>query len=1115
MRRRMRFGFTLVLAVVLFGGTALAQSTTTGGMKGVVRDESGSGLAGVTVVATSLTTQTAYSEITDGSGAYEITNLPPGSYDVMFYYSDLTAKRRAMPISLGKVTPVHVKLDTSQAGGEVIEIQGSAPTIDVGSTKQGVSVDQDYLDNIPVPGRTFADALGAAPGSAGDLYGVSFSGSSSLENSYIVDGVNTTGLNFGTLGGALINDFIQEIEIITGGYNAEFGRATGGVVNVVTKSGTNEFAGSVFFNGTTDSLIGDNIRPERASTSIEADGNLAYSADFGFELGGPIVKDKVWFYVGFAPRLQRVNIDRVSQRRIDCLQIDPETGLYRRRADGNLDCNPAPTAMGGYADGNPDTDLDTGFPIYEELDSTQLTQDLAQYQWVSKINFAMSPEHQGQLSVIGTPITGQQIGVRGIPSATQRDVSQLTTDLSAKWTSKFNDNKTEVEALVGWHRVKFDSQSAVSGVENEPFQALYFGDLYTWGQGFGAETQRTLDGCRDIGQGATNDLYPLIDNCPEDGFGTESGTPPGYAIGGIGGIADNKEERRSIKLSGVQRINAAGTHVFKGGFDVENNLAEVPRHLSGGAFYRVFIGQYVDMTRFAKINREGGENVCDFDDDEMPIMCDFFDGANPATGNTLNWSGFIQDSWQIRPNLTVNAGLRYEEQRLRYAKELQNTIDPITGAELGKNAMKLDNLWAPRLGATYDWTKEGRSKVYAHWGRFYESVPLRINERSFGGETTLTRYYSPDQCVGDSGDIDPNIGGVNGKDCDLNAVGGLGNVLFGSGVVVAPGVKPQFMDEIVIGAEYELLEDMRVGVAFHNRRLGRVLEDVSTDNAVTYIIANPGEFDSGEEAKLQDEIDSLPPGAERDALEDQLKQFQGIRLFDKAKRDYNALELHATKRFSRAFFIQAAYTYSRLEGNFPGLFSPDTGQLDPNITSQFDLIELLANRDGPLPGDRPHYFKFDGYYTWDFEESGQLTTGVRFRALSGTPVDALGRHYLYGFNESYLLPRGSVARTSFEKSGDIHFAYGRKLGKGYYLEGAVDIFNVVNDQGTAAFDEAYSFDPANPVVGGTLEDLVYLKQVERNDGFETSDPVTRNLNFGNTSARYGSRFARIGVKLTF
>jgi hypothetical protein len=391
---------------------------------------------------------------------------------------------------------------------------------------------------------------------------------------------------------------------------------------------------------------------------------------------------------------------------------------------------------------------------------------------------------------------------------------------------------------------------------------------------------------------------------------------------------------------------------------------------------------------------------------------------------------------------------------------------------------------------------------------------MRINERSFGGETFLIRRYDSSQCT-NMGEIDERIGGPNGEFCDPDETGGLGDQLFGSGVVVAPGVKPQFMDEIVLGSEYEVLEDMRVGIAYSNRRLGRVLEDVSVDNADTYIIANPGEFDTDEEDKLRKERDAFDPMSDEYAeLDEKLRAFQGIRLFDKAKRDYDSLTLTVNKRFSRAFFIQAAYTYSRTQGNYPGLFSPDTGQLDPNITSQFDLIELLSNRDGPLPQDRPHYFKVDGYYVFDFKKAGSMTTGVRFRALSGTPNNALGRHYLYGFDEAFLLPRGSRERTGFDQGVDLHLAYGRDLGKGMKIELFTDLFSVFNTQATADISDTYTLDPVNPVVGGEYEDLVFAK-AQSTSGGETVDPVTRFRNFGNPTARYSPFSARLGARLTF
>ncbi len=1074
---------------------AQAQSSTSGAIQGVVREKgSGKSLGGVTVVVTSPALQGMQAAITEPNGFYKITNLPPGTYLITYTYTDITVRMPNVLVSINKTTPAFAKIDTSQAGGEVITIDSKAPSIDPTSTNQGITLGSDYTKNIPIPGRTFESALGAAAGSAGDDLGVSFSGSTSLENSYIVDGVNTTGLTFGTVGSSLITDFIEEIEIITGGYNAEYGRATGGVVNVVTKSGSNEFHGSVFTYITPGFLVAERTRTPSEASSIDVQSNLGYNMDFGFELGGPIVKDKVWFYVGFAPRFASVNVDKITKRLTDCREV---------LADGSLSgCDPA------LGDGTADEDPDSGFRIYEDLDTRRLTSESSQFQFVSKINFALAPEHQGQITLTGTPLSGQNVGVNGDPAATTRDFSQLTTDLATKWTSKFNNNKTEVEFVAGWHRSATQQDSIDNNANDIPGQILLYGNLGTWSQ-LGFESMKTQAGCTD--SAAAGDPYPFIENCPDEGN-------VGYRVGGPGTVFDQKEERLSAKLSVTQRVKAAGSHEIKAGVDVEQNRVDNLRKISGGVFYNVFLAPFnrTEAIRWVRLapdgNPDGLTDVCrSRGQTTTEYSCSYLPEDN-VVGRTLNWSAYIRDSWQILPNLTFNGGIRYEEQRLRYAKELRNKVDPLTGNKLGKNAMTLGNMWAPRVGLLYDWTKEGRSKIYGSWGRFYESIPMQINNRSFGGEVQYRQVFdSTSQC----GDAVDGYGGPSGLGCtEAGQDPALDEVIFGSGVLVAPGIKAQYLDEVVLGVEYELMEDLKVGISFQNRKLGRILEDVSLDGADTYILANPGEFSSSEQSRLQKQIDAEGDSDEKARLQNQLDQFVGIRTFDKPRRDYNAVQLTAVKRFSRRLFAQGSYTYSRTTGNYPGLFSADNGQVDPNITSQFDLIELLGNRDGPLPIDRPHYFKIDAYYNWDFKKLGLLTTGIRARALSGIPINTLGRHFRYGTDESFVLPRGEMGRTSFETGIDLHLSYGRNLKKGMKLEVFTDLFNVFNSQGNARVWQRYTIDSVNPIIGGTFEDLIFAKQ-QSDGGDETSDPVSRDINFRNVSARYSPFSARLGARLTF
>jgi Ca-activated chloride channel family protein len=159
-----------VMALMIgLGALVWAQSATTGAIQGAVTDsKTGEKLAGVTVVATSSSMTGVQTAITDENGFYKITSLPPGSYEVTFYYLELTVQRSGISVGVNKTTPVFQKLDQGKAGGELIRIQDSAPTIDPTSTTQGITIDKNYIKNIPVPSRTFQGTLGAAAGSQND-----------------------------------------------------------------------------------------------------------------------------------------------------------------------------------------------------------------------------------------------------------------------------------------------------------------------------------------------------------------------------------------------------------------------------------------------------------------------------------------------------------------------------------------------------------------------------------------------------------------------------------------------------------------------------------------------------------------------------------------------------------------------------------------------------------------------------------------------------------------------------------------------------------------------------------------------------------------------------------
>ena len=1089
----MRNALRMIFLVIVIVSPTHGQSITTGAVQGVITNvDTDEPLGGVIVT---IGNQTA---ITDEQGHYKITELLPGTYDVAFEFAGVTSVHSGVVVGANNTTSLYRELKI----GEAIHVKGSPPPINVVSHTHELRVTRKELEHLPIPGVTATDATGQVPGSQNDGRGTAYSGSTSLENRYLVDGIDITGLTYGDVGTPVLNDFVHEIQAITGGYDAQYGRSTGGIVNIITRSGTDDFRGSVFGLARPGFLTAPReLAPSNAS-SIDVNANSAYSGHFGFELGGPIVKKRAWYYLGVAPQLSRTDYTRITKRQTDC-RVREDSGALS-------------TCQAGYADGVPDVDPETGFFITDELDRETRAATSQATSMIAKLNLAATKNDQAQLSLIAVPSSSRTPAVLGLPSTGQRTWG-LTTDTAVRWTSKLGDGSTEIEALLAWHRSTLNTGSIDPSYDNTPLQVLLGGSLAGISN-YGGESARTGAGCAD---NSTDDPYTLITNCPS----TQ------YSIGGPGSLSRDLEERRAARLGVLHRLKMLGSHEIKAGLDFEDDRKTTTRAYSGGAYMFNFSSGPIELHRWVELAPPGNmdpsyDKMCTTPDpggrtDRM-LRCRYIGGLDDAStridGQTVNWGAYLQDSWRPVRGLTLNAGVRYEEQRLRYAAKLRNTIDALTGNPVGDTAMTLTGNFAPRLGVVYDPTHEGRAKVYGAWGRYFEGIPMDINDRSFGSEVSQTQVFA-----GGCGPVDPNTGFSDATRClNTTRAPDAQQLLGSSGVLVAPGVKAQYLDESMIGAELALPSNIVVGASLQYRRLGRVIEDVSTDGANTYIIANPGEWSEAEERKLEQQIASTEDKLEQDRLQQQLELFRGIRNFDKPVRDYAAIELTLGRRFESGLYINASYTYSRTDGNYPGLISYDNGQVDPNISSQYDLIELLGNRRGPLPQDRPHYIKVDAYRSFELGKKSELTVGGRVRALSGIPKNALGAHYLYGADESFLLPRGSLGRTEFEHGIDLHFGYKRALPHNTSAELFVDVFNVYNRQGTFRVDDTYApqYSPTgspqnvNPISGGTYDDLIFAKAIG-SDGIESAVPSGRNPNFGRTTARYAPASAQVGFRVTF
>ena len=1133
-------------AYSLFSPPAFAQSSATvGSLRGVLKDKSTNEPAvGATVVATSPALVGEQVVITDETGQYFITSLPPGLYTLTIYYNNQPFSRQGVLIQLGKEAVVNVTVDSASASGkpsgEVIEIKGTVPIIDQGSTKTGITLTDDYTRNIPT-GRTFAGVLGSAAGSQGDTYGVSLSGATSAENTYVVEGINTTDTGFGGVSTNLPNEFISETEIITGGYNAEFGRATGGIVNVVTKSGSNQFRGSVFGYLTPGSLVADAKVIQREGSSIDSETNLDYAYDVGAELGGPLIKDKLWFHFGINPSSNHTTVTRIINKQLD-----------------------------DDMDGQADIDPTTGFTRREFVSSRDHISDLTTYFFTAKINGALSQNHQFSISLLGNPRAGDAVtgNLLKNPAFNNFHNEDGAYDLSGKWTSKFNEGKTQFDAVIGFHH-GYNNVTPVNGAQDLAVTRYSFERSLT--DFASLEGESAVAGCVD--DPATT--VGSFKKCPVTLYSSQ----------GLGFLEERTNDRTSAVLAVTQRVKAAGYHTFKAGLDIELATYNASKGFTGSQFLTRGLNRdannkvvsdihdpagvkpgswqlrenlrIVQNVTQAELDSDGDGVPDDFDMDGRPdiltdpnsllcasnnAICTTADTIAADTNNT-SFAAFLQDSWQIRPNLTLNAGVRWEQQTGYVSKGLQGTTSP-QGETIPDAAYKLNNMIAPRLGFIYDPTQEGKAKMFGHWGRFYENVPMDLNVRAFGGEITNfttvnnARRAATDPAYNANCDVD-FLNQAQGTDlasvlkmCPQRVPAPQG--ILGEGTeFVAPGMKGQYTQELIFGTEYELMSDFKVGLSYTHRSLPIVIEDVSTDGGTNYLIANPGEDFSGAATDLRAQstqllsdggcmdLNDTSDGCDQSKLalanlqDSRARQLDSVGKFDKPTRNYDAIQISATQRPTKRSLLQASYTYSVSKGNYPGLFSTETGQLDPNLTSLYDLPDLMANRYGNLGLDRPHNLKIDGFYQFDFKKAGVFTTGASFRALSGIAHNALAAHPVYGDQESYLLPRGAVTRSPVTFQTDIHLAYGYDLSKKTRLEGFVRIFNLFNAQEELDVDEEYTIDSAVPIVGGDAEDLKHVKTLDPDSAAEVNKTPLLNKNFTKLNSRQAPRSVQLGFRVTF
>ncbi len=313
MRKIAGTSFFLLLA---FSSLSFAQ--TTGSIVGVVTDDSGAALPGVTVEARGPALQGTKTTVTADDGSYRLSLLPPGPYTVSASLPQFGHAEQTVQALLDRNVTADFRLRATAR--EEVVVSGEALTIDPTSPTLGVNIGQRAIQSLPT-GRDYTSVVQIAPGVSTDASNnnadqttITVYGSSGAENAYLIDGANTTSIEYGLEGKQLNFEFIQEIDVKTGGYEAEYGRSTGGIINVITRSGGNEFHGDAFGYYDKDSLQADTKHVGETLQGVA----LGFTRDdWGADLGGYILKDRLWFFGAY---------DRVTRKTTNALTAGPFKG---------------------------------------------------------------------------------------------------------------------------------------------------------------------------------------------------------------------------------------------------------------------------------------------------------------------------------------------------------------------------------------------------------------------------------------------------------------------------------------------------------------------------------------------------------------------------------------------------------------------------------------------------------------------------------------------------------------------------------------------------------------------------------------------------------------------
>jgi len=970
--------FGLLALLLALSAPAWAQEQR-GSLEGTIRDAQGAVLPGVTVEARSAALIGVRAVATDTTGLYRFPALPPGDYLITAKLPGFQeAKSQVISLSVGQ--QLKADLTMALAGvSEQVEVSANQSVLDVASARTTTTISAKLIEQLP-RGRTFNTLLQVAPGVRAEpkagtagVGGYQFDGASGSENVFIVDGVDVSNIRNASLGtsDAIPFEFLQEVQVKSGGFEAEFGGALGGVVNVVSKSGTDKFHGEALYQFTGSAL---NTGPRGTFRRDPFDATKAeffqaveddYSNQFsGITIGGPLVKDKLRFFGGYIPEVYD------TDRSINFVTAtgpfgtrDSSSKVLRHRGNGRLD--------------------------YVPLQNLQIN---ASYFW-------------------------NPVKTTGLLTGNDPKVLPPTTDLTTQ----------------GGYTQSNATNLGVNYMASSRFLiSARYGYKYL----------------NDKGNTYGKDYVPyLVYNTASTNGGVV--VPPQYAgaagytnVASTFTIQHDLLTRHNVYIDGTYFGALAGqNHTLKVGYALNRVANDVLSDYQQGRFN---INWGEGFTRGSIVNARGAYGYYTWQDGVR---------LNSAV-NSRNQGFYVQDAWQVHPRLTINAGVRFEDEFLPPFRAEQDGVKIANPISFGWG----DKI-APRVGGAWDVRGDGKWKIASSWVRVNDVLKYELARGSFGGDYWHDHVYtldSPDLSrlsLSNPGALGTKLIEIDNRTVPVNAQGQLEGI--------DPDIDPMSHDAYDVSTEFLLRPAMRLTMRYSHKHLRRAIEDIgvlNADESEVYTTGNPGYHSTSD--------------AEKTAA--------GGSLVPKAQRDYDGFEIRIDGN-SRRFAYNASYTLSRLYGNWAGLANSDeNGRSDPNVSRAFDLSPgnfdaTGHNVYGRLATDRPHTLKLFGNYTHDWA-LGSTSLGVTQLAYSGTPLSS---------EVTFIVPvlyngRGDLGRTDAFTQTDLLLRHSFHVGGSSRIALEAYTFNLFDQSAVTNVTTRYNRNGSIPgsyvpqLYDGTIGDVTRL-----------------------------------------